>query len=322
MDSGSGTEEVLGAGVGDTVSLLSPAVHQTAPADGAEALLDPSRTLSLAAVDIPILRGDGELVEGGTEAMASHPPQDLAQKQAASILLDHPGGLRTTTPAASPSAGSTGGRARIHPAQAPEPVVHHRFSRMAPAMRGQAPGGPGDGARVRGWGLSQLRELEDGGAGPSFDSGFVLSAELRRKEPPVSEGRWKPLIVVAVASVVAVLLAVGGLLFYKYKPRVRHYFPPAHPLPGHKHNLLPQFPLLCLGSCGLSPTFPIMSRWGAQLVVLSRVGGCYLGDSPLHCAGGESPPTIPQPPPLPWGSSSPSPSLHAGPGAAAGRWRL
>lgn len=256
-DGGSGTEEVLGAGVGDTVSLLSPAVQQTAPADSTEALLDPAGTLSLAAVDVPILRGDGELVEGGTEVMASHPPQDLAQQQGASILLDHPGGLRTTTPAAPPSAGSAGGGAGIHPAQASEPVVHPRFSRMAPAMRGQAPGGPGDGARVRGWGLSRLREPEDGGAGPSFDSGFVLSAELRRKEPPVSEGHWKPLIVVAVASVVAVLLAVGGLLFYKYKPRVRHYFPPAHPLPGHKHTLLPQFPLLCLGPCGLSPTSPL-----------------------------------------------------------------
>ncbi|XP_075030131.1 macrophage colony-stimulating factor 1 isoform X1 [Calonectris borealis] len=212
-DGGSGTEEVLGAGVGDTASVPSPAMQQTAPTDSAEALLDPAGTLSLAAMDVPILRGDGELVEGGTEAVAGHAPQDLAQQQGASILLDHPGGLRTTTPAASPSAG-------IQPTEASEPVTQLRFSRMAPELRGRASGGPGDGARGRGWGLSRLREPQDGGAGPSFDSGFVLSAEQRRKEPAVGEGRREPLIYIAVASVVAVLLAMGGLLFYKYKSRV------------------------------------------------------------------------------------------------------
>ncbi|XP_074706461.1 macrophage colony-stimulating factor 1 [Strix aluco] len=220
-DGGSGTEEVLGAGVGDTVSVPSPAMQQTAPADSAEALLDPAGTLNLAAVDVPILRGDGELVDRGTETVAGHSPQDPAQKQGASILPDHSSGLRTTTPAASPSAGSAGGGgARIRPAEASEPVTQLRFSRMAPEMRGRAPGGPGDGARVRGWGLSRLREPEDGGAGPSFDSGFVLSAEQRGREPAVREGHREPLIYITVASVVAVLLAMGGLLFYKYKSRV------------------------------------------------------------------------------------------------------
>ncbi|XP_010151110.1 PREDICTED: LOW QUALITY PROTEIN: macrophage colony-stimulating factor 1, partial [Eurypyga helias] len=66
-DGGSGTEEVLGAGVGDTASVLSPVMQQTAPSNSAEALLDASRTISLAAVDVPILRGDGELAEGDTE---------------------------------------------------------------------------------------------------------------------------------------------------------------------------------------------------------------------------------------------------------------
>ncbi|NXT50879.1 CSF1 factor, partial [Pluvianellus socialis] len=74
-DGGSGTEEVLGAGVGDAASMPSPAKQQTAPADGAEALLDPAGTLSVAAVEISILRGDGELVEGATGAVAGHPPQ-------------------------------------------------------------------------------------------------------------------------------------------------------------------------------------------------------------------------------------------------------
>ncbi|GAB0199909.1 macrophage colony-stimulating factor 1 [Grus japonensis] len=219
-DGGSGTEEVLGARVGDTVSVPSPVMQQTAPADSAEALLDPAGTLSLVAVDISVLRGDGELVERGTEAVAGHPLQDLAQKQGASILPDHPDRLRTTAVAASPSTGSAGGGARIRPAEASEPVTQLRFSRMAPEMRGRAPAGPGDGARARGWGLSQLREPEDGRAGPSFDSGFVLSAEQRRKEPAVRECHWEPLIYITVASVVGILLAMGGLLFYKYKSRV------------------------------------------------------------------------------------------------------
>ncbi|KAM6044173.1 macrophage colony-stimulating factor 1 [Chlamydotis macqueenii] len=219
MDGGSGTEEVLGAGVGDMASVPSPAMQQTAPTDSAEALLDQARTLSLAAVDVTVLRGDGELMERGTEAVAGHPPQDPAQRQGASILPDHPVGLGTTMPAASPSAGSVSGGARIRLAEASEPVTQRRFSRMAPVMRGRAPGGPGDGARARGWGLSRLREPEDGGAGPSFDSGFVLSAEQRRKELAVREGCREPLII-TVASVVAVLLAMGGLLFYKYKSRV------------------------------------------------------------------------------------------------------
>lgn len=235
-DGGSGTEEVLGAGVGDPALALAPGMKQTAPASSAEALKDPARTLSLALGDIPVLRGDGELVEWGT----GHLPQDPGQQWGGSILPDQPGGLGTTPPTASPSAGSTGGGARIRPVAAPEPVTQLRFSRMAPELR--APGSPRDRARAWGWGLSRLRGPEDGGgAGPSFDSGFVLGAEQRRKEPPVREGRQEPLIYITVASVVAVLLATGGLLFYKYKSRVR---PLPCLLPGHQDSLLPQFPHL------------------------------------------------------------------------------
>ncbi|NXN09032.1 CSF1 factor, partial [Indicator maculatus] len=75
-DGGSGTDEVLGAGVGDTVPVPSSGMQQTAPADSTKTLLDPAGTLSLAAVDVPILRGDGELVDGGSEAAAGHPLSD------------------------------------------------------------------------------------------------------------------------------------------------------------------------------------------------------------------------------------------------------
>ncbi|KAK2526572.1 Csf1 [Columba guinea] len=215
MDGGSGTGEVPSAGIGDITSVLSPAMQQTAPANSAETLLDPSGTLNQAAVDVPILRGDGELVQGDSDTVAGHPP---AQQQGPSILSARPSGLRTTAPAASPSAGG----ARISPAEAAQPITLLRFSRMAPGLWDRVAGGPGDDnrARARGWGLSRLREPQDGGAGPSFDSGFVLGAEQRRKEPLAREGRQEPLVYITVASVVAVLLAMGGLLFYKYKSRV------------------------------------------------------------------------------------------------------
>ena len=219
--------------------------------------------------------------------------------------------------AASPSAGSVSDGARIRPAGASEPVMQLRFSRMAPEPRGQVPGGPGDGARVRGWGLSRLREPQDGGAGPSFDSGFVPSTEQRRKEPAVREGRREPLIYITVASVVAVLLAMGGLLFYKCRSRVSSPLP----LPRRQHPLLPQFPHLCPGAWGLSPTFPIILRWGGswgQVVVLRGVGGCYLGDSPRHCMG--NCPAVLQPPPHPQGSPPPFPfPLHR---SWNGHWKM
>ncbi|NXH09497.1 CSF1 factor, partial [Bucco capensis] len=44
MDGGSGTEEVLDAGVGDTMAVPSSTMQQTAPADSEEALLDPARS--------------------------------------------------------------------------------------------------------------------------------------------------------------------------------------------------------------------------------------------------------------------------------------
>ncbi|NXG68804.1 CSF1 factor, partial [Baryphthengus martii] len=69
-EGGSGTEEVLGAGVGEPAS-----VQQTAPARSAEARLDPAGMLSLAAADVPVLRGAGDLAEGGTEAVADRLPQ-------------------------------------------------------------------------------------------------------------------------------------------------------------------------------------------------------------------------------------------------------
>ncbi|XP_062481677.1 macrophage colony-stimulating factor 1 isoform X3 [Pezoporus occidentalis] len=48
----------------------------------------------------------------------------------------------------------------------------------------------------------------------------AASPEQRRKEPPAREGHGEPLVYITVASAVAVLLAMGGLLFYKYRPRV------------------------------------------------------------------------------------------------------
>ncbi|XP_010001221.1 PREDICTED: macrophage colony-stimulating factor 1, partial [Chaetura pelagica] len=122
-EGGSGAGEVPGAGLGATAPVPPPVMmQQRDPTDGARALQDPAGTLSLAPVDhVPILPGDGDLVEGDTEVVASHPLlQHQTQKQGAPILPEHPGGLRTT---ASPGA-------RIRPAVASEPVTQLRFTRM------------------------------------------------------------------------------------------------------------------------------------------------------------------------------------------------
>ncbi|XP_072212454.1 macrophage colony-stimulating factor 1 [Excalfactoria chinensis] len=202
MEGSSGAEELPGTGLGDA-SAPSPTMQQTLGA-----LLDPAASAGPKAEDASI-PSHGMLEEGAGTSVLPH-------------RLPSPRGISTAMPASVPSSGSAQRRGvGRRPTESPERVTQLRFSRMAPPLRGRAEGGPGDGARARGWGLSRLREPEDGGAGPSFDSSFVLSAEQRRKEPPAgSEGHRELLVYVTVASVVAVLLAVGGLLFYKYKSKV------------------------------------------------------------------------------------------------------
>uniref|UniRef100_A0A8C3MAP9 Uncharacterized protein n=2 Tax=Geospiza parvula TaxID=87175 RepID=A0A8C3MAP9_GEOPR len=112
-DGGSGTEEVPAAGLGDTA--LAPGMKQTAPGSSAEALQDPAGTLSLALGNIPVLRGDGELVEWGT----GHLPQDPGQQRGGSILPEQRGGLRTSPPTASPGAAGSVPRPRSHSSASP-----------------------------------------------------------------------------------------------------------------------------------------------------------------------------------------------------------
>ncbi|XP_019369416.1 PREDICTED: macrophage colony-stimulating factor 1 isoform X2 [Gavialis gangeticus] len=45
------------------------------------------------------------------------------------------------------------------------------------------------------------------------------SLDQRRKEAKLKESNWEPLIYTLAVSILAVLLAVGGLLFYKHKSR-------------------------------------------------------------------------------------------------------
>ncbi|OXB67219.1 hypothetical protein ASZ78_015860, partial [Callipepla squamata] len=194
MEGSSGAEELPGTELGD-VSGPSPTMQHTLGA-----LQDPAASASPKADDTSI-PSHGMLEEGtGTPILPHQPPS--------------PRGISTAVPSSGSAQRRGAGR---RPTGIPERLTQLRFSRMAPT--GRAEGGPGDGARAGGWGLSRVPE--DGGMGPSFDSSFVLSAEQRRKEPPTAGGGLRELLVyVAVASVVAVLLAVGGLLFYKYKSKV------------------------------------------------------------------------------------------------------
>lgn len=181
----SGADELPGIGLGDA-SAPSPSAQRTLGA-----LLDPASSSGPKAADVSI------------------PSHGIPDEGAGTSVLPH----RLPSPR---------GIAQRRPTDSPERVTQLRFSRMAPPLRGRADGGPGDGARAGGWGLSRLREHEDGGAGPRFDSSFVLSAEQRRNEPPSgSEGHRELLVYGTVGSAVAVLLAMGGLLFYKYRAKVR-----------------------------------------------------------------------------------------------------
>lgn len=71
-------------------------------------------------------------------------------------------------------------------------------------------------------GIAKDRELEDSMPGPSFDRNFIpLNTEKHSKTPEPREFEGMTVVYVVVPSVLGILLAVGGLLFYLHKSRVR-----------------------------------------------------------------------------------------------------
>ncbi|XP_019401815.1 PREDICTED: macrophage colony-stimulating factor 1 [Crocodylus porosus] len=124
----------------------------------------------------------------------------------------------------------------------PISVAQHQFSRMAattdnptppekhpwespwhPAGQGRGPGTQHIpekrvGGRIQG--LSRFNEPDDSMAGPQVDLNFIPpNTDRRRKEAKLKESNWEPLIYTLAISILAVLLAVGGLLFYMHKSR-------------------------------------------------------------------------------------------------------
>ncbi|XP_048682853.2 macrophage colony-stimulating factor 1 isoform X1 [Caretta caretta] len=127
----------------------------------------------------------------------------------------------------------------------PLSVVQHRFSRMSattdrptapetppggsplhPAGQGKAP----DVQRTtelqgkRTGGLPRFRELDDSLAGPIPDLNILPpNTDQRRKEavPKETQREVMSYVLVAVLATVAILLAVGGLLFYKHRSRTQ-----------------------------------------------------------------------------------------------------
>ncbi|XP_077190302.1 macrophage colony-stimulating factor 1 isoform X2 [Paroedura picta] len=70
-------------------------------------------------------------------------------------------------------------------------------------------------------GLAKDREPEDSLSGPNFDLHFVpLNADKSSKKPDLRDSQSMTLSYVLVPSVLGILLAVGGLLFYLHKSRV------------------------------------------------------------------------------------------------------
>ncbi|XP_039394003.1 macrophage colony-stimulating factor 1 isoform X1 [Mauremys reevesii] len=127
----------------------------------------------------------------------------------------------------------------------PISVVQHRFSRMAatsdrspapetppggsprhPAGQGKAP----DTQRTtelrgkRTGGLLRFREPDDSLAGPIPDLNILPpNTEQRRRkaQPKETHREVMSYVLVAILAIVAILLAVGGLLFYKHKSRTQ-----------------------------------------------------------------------------------------------------
>ncbi|XP_074833823.1 macrophage colony-stimulating factor 1 [Carettochelys insculpta] len=125
----------------------------------------------------------------------------------------------------------------------PISIMQHRFSRMAPTMdsppapesppRGslQPPARPGEapdtqhnmalqGERARG--LPRFREPEDSQAGPIPDLTILppnIDQHRREAQPRETQREVMTYILVAILATLAILLAVGGLLFYMHKSR-------------------------------------------------------------------------------------------------------
>lgn len=71
-------------------------------------------------------------------------------------------------------------------------------------------------------GLARDSQPEDSFPGPGFDLSFIPpNTDRHTKKPEPSDTRGMAVIYVVVPSVLGILLAVGGLLFYLHKSRVR-----------------------------------------------------------------------------------------------------
>ncbi|KAJ6659466.1 hypothetical protein lerEdw1_018700 [Lerista edwardsae] len=108
----------------------------------------------------------------------------------------------------------------------PRPTATENYSWGEWGSRGRAPGMQ-HSTQVRERragqeeGLAKDRESEDSVPGPHFDLSFIPpNADEHRKDSGPRDIQGKAAIYVAVASVLGILLAVGGLLFYLHRSRI------------------------------------------------------------------------------------------------------
>uniref|UniRef100_A0A8C4YLL9 Macrophage colony-stimulating factor 1 n=1 Tax=Gopherus evgoodei TaxID=1825980 RepID=A0A8C4YLL9_9SAUR len=110
--------------------------------------------------------------------------------------------------------------------ESPAPETPPGWSPRHPAGQGKAP----DMQRTtelrgkRTGGLPRFREPDDSLAGPIPDLNILPpNTEQRRKkaQPKETQREVMSYVLVAILAIVAILLAIGGLLFYKHKSRVR-----------------------------------------------------------------------------------------------------
>nr|XP_008107645.1 PREDICTED: macrophage colony-stimulating factor 1 isoform X1 [Anolis carolinensis] len=107
----------------------------------------------------------------------------------------------------------------------PQQISAEGYSLGAEGNRGRSPGGYQstqlrERRAEREEGLVENREAEESMPGPSVDQSFIpLNTDKHIKRPEPSDTRGMAVTYVTVASVLGILLAVGGLLFYLHKSR-------------------------------------------------------------------------------------------------------
>ncbi|KAJ7332878.1 hypothetical protein JRQ81_015058 [Phrynocephalus forsythii] len=160
---------------------------------------------------------DGSRVPSGSRSI-THSPHSPGDSAALNHVLDSEDPMSATRQS-SRSVAATGSPS------SPRQISPESGSWGEVGSRGRAPGGQQstqvrERRAERNQGLARDREPETSMLGPGFDLSFIPpNTDRHSKKPESSDTRGMAVIYVVVPSVLGILLAVGGLLFYLHKSR-------------------------------------------------------------------------------------------------------